>query len=125
MLAMARLGTLRVNGKRIAEARERNGGMTQYQLARAINTSEKNISRWESGQNQPRVSSIIAIAQATGHDLDFFLTGSAEADDDEEAAMAAALLAEAKKAAVEAATIAARQAVREELALLLVSRRRA
>lgn len=97
--------------------------MSQAQLARAINTTEKNISRWEGGQNQPRVTSIVAIATATGHDLDFFLTGSAEAEDDEEAAMATVLLAEAKKAAVEAATAAARQAVREELALLLVSRR--
>jgi len=96
--------------------------MTQADLARAISTTEKNISRWESGQNQPRVASIVAIATATGQDLDFFLTGSAEAEDDEEAAMAAELLAEAKKAAVEAATVAARQAVREELALLLARR---
>lgn len=122
---MSRLGTLRVNGKRIVEARKQHGEMTQQQLAHAINTSEKNISRWESGQNQPRVANIVAIAQATGQDLDFFLTGSAEAEDEEEAAMATALLAEAKKAAVEAATIAARQAVREELALLLASRRSA
>lgn len=99
--------------------------MSQAQLARAINSTEKNISRWEGGQNQPRVASIVAIATATGHDLDFFLTGSAEAEDDEEAALVADLLAEAKKAAVEAATVAARQAVREELALLLVSRREA
>jgi transcriptional regulator with XRE-family HTH domain len=82
---MARLGTLRVNGNRIQQARL-EAGMSQAQLAREIQTTEKNISRWELGQNQPRVSSIVAIATATGHDIAFFLTGSAEADDDEEAA---------------------------------------
>lgn len=75
----------RVNGGRIKEARL-GAGMTQAQLARAIQTTERNIIRWENGQNQPRVASVAAIARATGHDIDFFLTGSSEADEDEEAA---------------------------------------
>ena len=74
-----------VNGSRIKEARL-GAGMSQAQLARSIQTTERNIVRWENDQNQPRVSSIVAIAQATGHDVDFFLTGSSEAEDDEEAA---------------------------------------
>jgi transcriptional regulator with XRE-family HTH domain len=74
---------VRVKGSQIREARL-SAGMTQAQLARAIQTTEKNISRWESDLNQPRVSSVVAIAKATGRDLDFFLTGSAEADEDEE-----------------------------------------
>lgn len=74
-----------VNGPRIRDARL-SAGMTQAELARAIRTSERNIVRWEAGQNQPRIASINAIAKATGHEIDFFLTGSSEADEDEEAA---------------------------------------
>jgi len=75
----------RLIGGRIREARQR-AGLTQGQLARSIETSERNIIRWENGQNEPRVHSVVAIAKATGHELDFFLTGSVESDDDEEAA---------------------------------------
>ena len=81
---MQRLG-LTVNGDRIREARLQ-AGKTQAELARDIKTSERNIARWEASQNQPRVSSVALIAKATGHDVDFFLNGSTEADDDEEAA---------------------------------------
>lgn len=81
---MQKLGAY-VNGNRIRDARLK-AGMTQTDLAHAIHTSDRNIARWESGQNQPRVSSVALIAEATGHDIDFFLTGSEEAEDDEEAA---------------------------------------
>lgn len=79
-----------VNGSRIRDARL-SAGLSQSQLARVIRTSERNIARWENSQNQPRISSVAAIAQATGRDIDFFLTGSSEADDDEEAAQALTL----------------------------------
>lgn len=72
-----------MNGERIYQARLK-AGMSRVQLANAIKTSERNIQRWESGRNQPRVSSVALIAQATGHDLEFFL--AADADEDEEAA---------------------------------------
>lgn len=81
---MKQLGVT-VNGGRIKEARLAVD-MSQAQLAREIHSTEKNIQRWENGQNQPRVSSVALIAEATGHEIDFFLTGSSEADDDEEAA---------------------------------------
>jgi transcriptional regulator with XRE-family HTH domain len=74
----------RVNGSKIRKARLASG-MSQAQLARKIGSTEKNISRWENTQNQPRLESVAAIAQATGRDIDFFLTASAE-DDDEESA---------------------------------------
>lgn len=74
-----------VNGKQIVAARLA-ARMSQAQLARTIGSTEKNISRWENGQNQPRLSSVAAIASATGHDIDFFLSGSTEGEDDEEAA---------------------------------------
>lgn len=78
---------VRVNGQRIREARL-GAGLTQAQLARTIETTERNIIRWENAQNQPRVSSVAAIARATGRDLDFFLSASVadDADDDEESA---------------------------------------
>lgn len=76
---------LHVRGSRIREARLA-AGLTQAQLARAIETTERNVIRWENDQNEPRVASVAAIARATGHDIDFFLAGSSEAEDDEEAA---------------------------------------
>lgn len=57
--------------------------MTQAQLARAINSTERNIVRWENSQNQPRVSSLSAIAEATGHTVDYFLSPNGEDDDEE------------------------------------------
>jgi transcriptional regulator with XRE-family HTH domain len=78
--------SVHIDGSRIREARL-SAGLTQAQLARAIETPERNIIRWENNQNEPRVTHIVAIAHATGRDLDFFLTGSAEADEDEEAAL--------------------------------------
>jgi len=80
-----RLGAF-INGGRIRDARLQ-AGLTQTELAQTIRTSERNIVRWESGRNQPRISSVHAIAHATGHDIDFFLTGSTESEDDEEAAL--------------------------------------
>lgn len=81
--------TVRVQGSRIREARL-SAGLSQGQLARRINTSERNIVRWETSKNQPRVESVAAIAEATGRDVDFFLTVSvpaADDDDEEDAAM--------------------------------------
>ena len=85
---MQKLGAF-VNGTRIRDARL-SAGMTQSDLANEIRTSDRNIARWEAGQNQPRISSVAAIAKATGHDIDFFLTASAD-DDDEEAALSETL----------------------------------
>lgn len=59
--------------------------MTQSQLARVIETSERNIQRWESGQNAPRVEHLVAIAKATGQDTAFFLDDDEPKPDDEEA----------------------------------------
>lgn len=79
---MQKLGSF-VNGRRIRDARLA-ANMSRTDLAISIRSSERNIARWESGQNQPRISSVAAIADATGHDIDFFLSGSEEAEDDEE-----------------------------------------
>jgi transcriptional regulator with XRE-family HTH domain len=75
-----------VNGKRIRDARH-GAGMTQAQLARTIETTERNIIRWENSKNQPRIESVAAIARATGHDIDFFLEASPDDEDEEAAAL--------------------------------------
>lgn len=71
-----------VSGNRIREARL-TAGLTQASLARAVDTSERNIVRWENDQNAPRLKHLSAIAQATGRDLSFFVAD--EDVDDEEA----------------------------------------
>jgi transcriptional regulator with XRE-family HTH domain len=63
----------RVSGSRIREARLA-AGMSQADLAYAIHKGERNIRRWESEVNTPSLSSIAAIAEATGRDLSYFLT---------------------------------------------------
>jgi transcriptional regulator with XRE-family HTH domain len=73
----------RIDGSRIKQARL-GAGMTQTQLARAINTTERNIARWEATANQPRVASVAAIAEATGQTIDYFLTPNGADEDDEE-----------------------------------------
>lgn len=61
-----------VDGSKIAEARLA-AGMTQSELAREVETSERNIARWEGGFNQPRIEAIAKIAAATDKPIDFFL----------------------------------------------------
>lgn len=67
--------------------------MTQAQLARAINSSERNIVRWENDQNRPRLEHIAAIAEATGADIADLMNGNGESsEDDEESDPVAALM---------------------------------
>lgn len=65
--------------------------MSQADIAGMIGTTEKNIGRWENGQNQPSVSSLAAIAKATGRDIDFFLTADSPSGSDDEDEEVAAL----------------------------------
>lgn len=74
-------------GKRIGEAR-RSAGLTQDGLAGRINTSRRNILRWEGGYNTPRAQHITSIARETGKSVEFFLGE----EDEEEAALARDLL---------------------------------
>lgn len=62
-------------GARIRNARLRSG-MTQTQLARSIETSDRNIQRWEAGDNAPRAEQIRRIAVATGTTVDALLSES-------------------------------------------------
>ena len=88
IIVLVPAASLRVNGFRIKEARLA-AGMSQSQLAQAIRTSERNIARWENTKTQPRVESVAAIAEATGREVDFFLSvngadGSSTGDEDDE-----------------------------------------
>lgn len=83
-------------GKKIRDARTAAGGMTQDGLAFAvwrvtnnkITPTGTDISRYERGKHLPRAEMVAAIAKATGHPLEFFLSETEEADPDEETALA-------------------------------------
>ena len=74
-------------GARIRLARLK-AGMTQNQLARAIETSDRNVQRWESGDNEPRAAQVRRIAIATSTTIDELLA------DDEDAEAAKQMLAD-------------------------------
>ena len=44
--------------------------MTQAELARAIGTSQSRVSKWERGEEAPRVDALRRIAKATGRRLE-------------------------------------------------------
>jgi len=44
--------------------------MSQAALARAIGTSQSRVSKWERGEETPRVDALRRIAQATGRQLE-------------------------------------------------------
>ena len=44
-------------------------GMTQQQLADALGISQVSVTRWETGEHEPRVSTLKRIAAVLGCDL--------------------------------------------------------
>jgi transcriptional regulator with XRE-family HTH domain len=81
------LSTRRFSPSRMKEARL-SAGFTHADLARATGKSETNVGRWERGQHEPRGEAVVAIARATGRDIEFFyIDGDGEDDEDAEAAM--------------------------------------
>ena len=64
---------------RIAEARELRG-WTQEQLAASIGTTQQTIQRWESGQTEPKLSSIKKISKALGITLSFIINITDESE---------------------------------------------
>lgn len=65
---------------RIARAR-RHAGLEQGELAERSGLSRKSISRYETGLSTPRRPALIAIALATGVDLNWLETGKTPAGD--------------------------------------------
>lgn len=57
---------------RIKELRQEKE-LTQNDIAKAINTSQRNISRWENGENEPSSSFIIKLANYFDVSADYLL----------------------------------------------------
>ena len=55
----------RTVGKTIAGLRQAKG-MTQQQLAAAMNVSHQAVSKWENGTSDPNTSNLIALAKLYG-----------------------------------------------------------
>ena len=49
------------------------GGFTQGEVAKAIGTSQRNIGRWENGENEPTASFLIALADFFKVSIDYLL----------------------------------------------------
>lgn len=45
-------------------------GMTQQQLAEAISTTQQTIAQWELGKRDPRISSLLRLAEALNCNVD-------------------------------------------------------
>lgn len=58
-------------GRRIAEAR-RAVGLSQSQLARAVDGATRTVQTWEAGQRIPRTTTFSKIALVTGKPVSWF-----------------------------------------------------
>jgi transcriptional regulator with XRE-family HTH domain len=74
----------RFSPERMKQARLKSG-FTHSDLARETGKSETNVGRWERGQHEPRGESVVAIARATGHDIEFFYIDGDGGEDEEDA----------------------------------------
>lgn len=98
-IVTARLGANMSRGDLAYEVRNRTG----------FKTTERNVRDWEKGVHGPRDGVIVAIANATGRDIEFFYEAGGDTDDEEEAALPDAM------AALEQALMrVVRRAVRDE-----------
>lgn len=63
-------------GERIRSVRAR---MTQSAFAARVGCDVSSFARWERGDTEPSVASIVAISEATGASIDWIVTGRGEA----------------------------------------------
>jgi transcriptional regulator with XRE-family HTH domain len=54
-------------------ALRKSRGMTQTDVAKALNYSDKSISKWENGDSLPDITVLAALAQIYGVSLDYFV----------------------------------------------------
>lgn len=66
----------RLFGERLAVARRR-AGLTQRQLASALDEREMNISRWERGANVPTLDKTANCARALGVSIEWLIGAEA------------------------------------------------
>ena len=57
---------------RLKELREENG-LSQKKLADSIDTSQRNIGRWENGENEPTMSQLVKLANYFNCSIDFLV----------------------------------------------------
>ena len=65
---------LKTLSERIKELRKKNG-LTQLQLAKKLNITDKAVSKWEAGEGNPDISLLPAIASIFDCTIDYLLTG--------------------------------------------------
>ena len=58
--------------ERLKEARKEEG-LTQGQLAAAINTTDDSIFSWEKGRSQPSIENLYALCKALGVSADYLI----------------------------------------------------
>lgn len=61
-------------GERICELRAQNG-MSQYQLAQAMEVSRQAVSKWETDQTNPDAMNLIRLAVILDTDIEYLTTG--------------------------------------------------
>lgn len=61
-------------------AARRAAGMSQESLAEAIGTSQSRVSKWERGEEMPRIEALYKIAQATGTTAEVALVSGTPGD---------------------------------------------
>ncbi len=67
---------------RIKELRQ-EVGLSQLDLANIVNTTQKNISNWENGLNEPDFSTLIKFAKYFGVSVDYLLGVEEDLSNDE------------------------------------------
>jgi transcriptional regulator with XRE-family HTH domain len=78
-------------GARIRQARK-SAQLSQSQLANKIGAHVTSVSDWERGRNAPSARHLLAIAQATGTEIDHFTAGDDGDAEDGEADHVTALM---------------------------------
>ena len=61
-------------GERISELRKLSG-MSQVDLARAMEVSRQAVSKWETDQSSPDASNLIRLSDILGTDIEYLTTG--------------------------------------------------
>lgn len=61
-------------GERITELRK-TSGLSQYDLANAMEVSRQAVSKWESGQSSPDANHLVHLAEILDTDIEYLTTG--------------------------------------------------